>query len=269
MKQEADVKDKIAGEYGRWLASWSPSKSTVKARRTLAANRLAEWGTDGFTAENIQNWLGTSDFSAWSRATYHSHLTDLCAWMVAAGYLAADPMPDVRKPKRPKSVPRPLSDPEVARILAHAQGVERDWIVLALFSGLRAHEIAKLRGDDVGPTEIYVEGKGGVRASIPTHPDIWAMAERYDTKGHWFPGRTEGHVSANLVSQRVGHIFRELGIVGSVHRCRHTYGTRLLRKGVNIRVVQRLMRHSSLATTEVYLAVGDDELRDAIGQLSA
>jgi Phage integrase family len=49
-----------------------------------------------------------------------------------------------------------------------------------------------------------------------------------------------------------------------VHRCRHVYATRLLRSGVNIRVVQQLMRHASLQTTAAYTAVDEDELRDAV-----
>lgn len=259
----------IADKYGEWLASWSPSRRTVEARRSLAANRLDAWGLEGFTSETIQGWLGMSDFSAWSRATYYSHMIDFCAWLVAAGYLDVDPMPDVRKPKRPRSVPRPLSELEVTRVLATAQGAERDWVILGLLSGLRAHEIAKLRGVDVTETAIYVEGKGGVRAQIPTHPDIWAMAGRHSTVDYWFPGGDEGHVSGNLISQRVGKLFTGLGITGSVHRCRHTYGTRLIRAGVNIRIVQKLMRHASLATTEGYIDVSSDEMTEAIGRLTA
>lgn len=257
----------IVEQYGAWLASWSPSARTVKSRKTLAANRLRAWGLDGFTADNIQPWL--SEYRGWSRATYYSHMKDFCAWLVAAGHLAEDPMPEVRAPKRPGSIPRPLAEVEVDRVLNAATGEMRDQILLALLTGLRAHEIAKIRGEDVTEAQLYVEGKGEVRASLPTHPDVWAMAQRYPASGYWFPGRADGHVSANLISQNVGKLFRSLGISGSIHRCRHTYGTRLLRDGANIRVVQRLMRHSSLATTEVYTQVTDGDMRDAIGRLSA
>lgn len=263
------MNEEIADDYAAWLRSWSPSQRTVDTRRTLAANRLAAWGLEGFTTSNIQTWLGTSGFSPWSRATYYSHLRDFCAWLVATGRLAEDPMAGVRRPKRPKSVPRALTEAEVDRILAAATGKPRDWILLALLSGLRAHEIAKLRGQDVTEAHIYVEGKGDVLAAIPTHPEIWQLAQRYPRSGYWFPGRDNGHVVANTVSQQVSKLFRSLGISGSIHRCRHTYGTRLLRAGTNIRVVQQLMRHASLATTEIYTAVTEDDLRDAITRLTA
>lgn len=259
--------DNIVNEYAAWLRSWSPSKKTVDARRSLAANRLRAWGLTGFTATNIQEWL--SGFTGWSRATYYSHLRDLCAWMVAAGYLTEDPMEGVRKPKRPKPVPRPLTETEVVRVLSEARGEVRDWVLLALLSGLRAHEIAKIRGEDVSETHIYVDGKGGVRAALPTHPDLWTMAQRYPSRGYWFPGSDDGHVRPNAISIQVGKLFRSLGVSGSIHRCRHVYGTRLLKQGAHIRVVQQLMRHASLATTEVYTQVTDDDMRDAIGRLSA
>lgn len=258
----------IATEYAAWLASWSPSRRTVEARRSFANNRIKAWGIEGFTSENIQGWLGGFQ-GAWTRATYYSHMRDLCAWMVATGILEADPMEGVRSPKRPKSVPRPLAEIEVDRILAVATGEERAWILLGLLAGLRAHEIAKIHGRDVSETHIYVDGKGGVRAALPTHADLWDLAQTYPRHDYWFPGREDGHVTGNTISQRISKLFGGLGITGSVHRCRHTYGTRLLRAGVNIRVVQKLMRHASLATTEAYTAVSDDELVDAIGRLSA
>lgn len=259
----------IADEYEAWLTSWSPSKRTVNARTSLARNRLKAWGLDRFTTANVQAWINNPDLKPWSRATYYAHLCDFCAWAVAAGYLADDPMDGVRKPKRPKSVPRPLSEIEVTRVLTASTGEVHEWLVLGLLSGLRAHEIAKIRGEDVTQDTLYVEGKGEVRAALPTHPDIWQIAVRHDERGYWYPGTDDGHVSGNSISIRVGKLFREQGINGSIHRCRHTYATRLLRRGANIRTVQRLMRHASLATTQVYTDVSDDELRDAIGLLSA
>lgn len=257
----------IADEYGAWLASWSPSKRTVTARRSLARKMLREWGLDGFTSDGIQVWL--SGYTGWSRSTYYGHMRDFCAWMVAAGYLETDPMIDVRPPRRPKSVPRPLPESDVVRVIEAARDDERAWVLLALLAGLRAHEIAKIHGRDVTQTHIYVDGKGGIRSAIPTHPDLWLLAQEYPRADYWFPGSDEGHLTANTISRRISILFQSLGLTGSIHRCRHTYGTRLLRAGVNIRVVQQLMRHASLATTEAYTAVSDDEMTAAIGLLTA
>ena len=59
------------------------------------------------------------------------------------------------------------------------------------------------------------------------------------------------------------------GIEGSLHRCRHTYATELLRAGANIRVVQTLMRHASLSSTQIYTAVDENERREGIRRLGA
>lgn len=262
--------ERLIADYATWLRSWGASPKTVEARTVVARSRLKEWGIPGFTVENVQTWLARPDLSRWSRSTYHAHMKDLCAWLVATGHLSDNPMQDVRTPKRPSSLPRPLSEPEVARVLSVATGNRRTWIMLALLAGLRAHEIAKIRGEDVTADGIYVEGKGGVRATIPTHEDLWAIAQDYPRTGHWFPGRGDRpHINAQSVSLGVGDLFRTLGITGSIHRCRHVYGTRLLRAGVNIRTVQQLMRHADLSTTATYTAVDEDELRAAIGRLSA
>lgn len=263
------IADELSKQYGDWLRTWSPSPKTAKVRQALAHQVLEAWGLRGLTPENIQTWLGTSDFRPWTRSTYHAHLIDFCKWLVAMGYLKENPMDGVRKPKRPTSVPKPLTDVEVERALATAEPVVREWLQLALLAGLRAHEIAKIRGEDVTQVRLYVEGKGQVLAALPTHPDIWAIAEKHATNGYWYPGTEDGHITGNHVSVAVGKHFRSLGITGSIHRARHTYATRLLRDGQNIRVVQRLMRHASLATTQVYTAVSDDELAAAIGRLQA
>jgi integrase/recombinase XerD len=256
----------IVAEYERWLHSWGAAPKTVKARVNLARCRLFEWGLDGMTAENVTTFLGREELARWSRSTYHANLKDFCTWLVAAGYLAESPMddPTIRKPKRPRSRPRPLTEAEVTRVLSEARGRTRDWLILALCAGLRAHEIAKLRGEDVAAEGIYVMGKGGSPDVLPCHPDIRQMARRYPDQGWWFSNGAGGHITPDVVTVEVGRLFRRLGITGSIHRMRHVYATRLIRSGAHIRRVQRLMRHATLETTAAYTAVDEDELRDAI-----
>jgi integrase/recombinase XerD len=266
--REAQV---ISG-YETWLRSWA-SERTTKARVQLATACLREWGLAGMTSENITEMLGRpttkgTPKSRWSKATYHSHLKDFCGWLVASGHLDEDPMESVRAVKRPKSRPHPLSEVEVERLLSVVRGETRDWIVLALSTGLRVSEIAKLRGSDVTPRGIFVNGKGDLDAVIPCHPDVAEMAERYDTQGYWWPGSDDGHIPSQRITARVGEVFRAVGIEsGSIHRCRHTYATRLLRNGVNIRKVQKLVRHTNLETTAGYTAIDEDELAAAINTL--
>lgn len=258
----------VVEEYAQWMHSWAASEKTIHARVTLAKARIAAWGLDGFTPAHVQEFLGSNPaWSKWTRSTYHAHLKSFCEFLVAGGYLEESPMDDVRKARRPASAPRPLPEEDLARVIDAADGRTLDWILLALDEGLRAHEIAKLRGEHVSMTGLYVLGKGGKEATLPTHPDVWAMSSRYPRQGYWFPSPYGGHIKADTVSGIVSELFTSLGIEGSIHRVRHNYGTRLLRSGVNIRIVQKLMRHSSLETTALYTAVDEDELANAIRQL--
>jgi integrase/recombinase XerD len=114
--------------------------------------------------------------------------------------------------------------------------------------------------------QLYVLGKGGHKAFLPTHPLVWELAQTLPQTGWWFPSprSSAGHVPAVSVTTETTKVFTTNGIDGSIHRCRHTYATDLLRAGVNIRVVQTLMRHESLNSTMIYTAVDEDERRAAI-----
>lgn len=265
----------ILDEYAEWMRSWNASERTIEARQSMAKSRLEEWGLGGFTQANITAFLASPTRtgqakSAWTKATYHAHLTDICGWLMATGRIAANPMPDVRKSRRPKKRPRPLSEVDVARVLSVVEGPTRDWIMLALLAGMRAGEIARIRGEDVTVDGIFIHGKGDRSEELPCHALLWETAQRYPRRGYWFPGSKDGHMRPQQVSLVVGKLFDALGIEGSIHRVRHAYGTRLMRTpGVNIRTVQQLLRHSNLDTTANYTAVDEDELRSAINQLSA
>lgn len=260
----------LVSEYETWMRSWGASERTIKSRTDMARGRMKAWGgPQGFTSDRITDFLARPNLKQWTRSTYHAHLTSYCDWLVACGQLEDSPMRELRKPKRPRPNPRPLSEVEVQRVMAAVSGDVRDWILLALLAGLRASEISRIRGEDITPEGIYVMGKGEKPEVLPCHDDLWVMAQRYPRAGYWYPGNDEGHVRPQRISLVVGKLFESMEIDGSIHRMRHVYGTRLMRLGVNIRTVQKLMRHANLETTATYTAVDEDEKKAAINLLSA
>lgn len=272
----ARLEDLLA-RYENWMRANGWTERTVDVRRHMAERILFQWpDPTGITPADLMDWLGNLGSkrgripSQWTRATYHGHVRAFFRWLKADGIIESDPTASelFRRPKSPSGHPKPLTKSEESRALMAARGNVRAWLLLALRQGLRAHEIAKIRGEDVQEDMIYVRGKGGKEAHLPTHPDIWALAQRYPRRGWWFPSPAhDGHISGNAVTILVGRLFRQLQIDGSIHRARHSYGTTLLRAGANMRVVQTLMRHSSPATTALYTAVDEDELRAAINLL--
>lgn len=258
--------DQTMQAYEQWLRSWTSSKATIEARTTIALSRLRAWGgPQGITTERIEEWL--AEYDGWSKATYYQHVRSLCTWLHLSHRIDHNPSEPLTAPSQPKSLPRPLSRAQVDIVLNAATERQRAWLTLSLYAGLRAHEIAKLRGEDLADGMLYVRGKGGADAYLPIHAEVAALAQRMPETGYWFRGREDGHVSGATVSRSIGKLFESLGIEGSLHRCRHAFGTNLVRAGVHVRKVQRLMRHANLSTTAIYTALDEDELRDAINTL--
>lgn len=255
------------GKYRSWMRRRDASDNTIRQRLIFAEAWARRWKVWDVDADQIATWLAEWP-SGWTRCTYYSHLRSLYSWLHEAGHVEVNPMTDVRRPRTPRPKPRPLTATEMERAIRAATGDLRTHLLLGQLEGLRAHEIAKIRGEDVTVEYVYVIGKGQRAAAVPTHPDIWRLAQTYPATW-WFPSTVSasGHILADTVTQRVSRHFRALGITGSSHRNRHSFGTALMRSGANLRVVQELMRHSSLTTTAAYLGVDGNELTAAVGRL--
>jgi integrase/recombinase XerD len=259
-------------DFALWLRANGCSRNTIEDRLAHVAEFTRSHPSfPNVRPMHITAWLGREWLAQWTRATYYGHLRSYFTFAMENDLIDADPMARMRRPKGGKGIPRPLTPAQVDQVMDSATNANlHAWLTLGLFAGLRAHEIAKIRTGDVDQLNIRVVGKGAVGADIPTHPRIWALAMDHPGAGWWFPSRSEcGHVTSLSVSTLVSRHFKANGIEGSIHRCRHTYATELLRAGVNIRVVQTLMRHESLSSTQIYTAVDEDERIEGISRLGA
>jgi integrase/recombinase XerD len=250
------------------MRSWGAADRTISDRMTTIRVGLRQWGDPAdVTTEILARWLANVTFAQWTKVTYCYTLKSYFGWLSDTGRILSNPAAGLRTPKAPRDKPRPLTLAQVDTILTHSSGNLHAWLLIGLLSGLRAHEIAKLRGQDITEEEIFVLGKGRQEATIPTHRRLWELAQTYPRGGWLFPARkgtVSGHVAAQSVSTITTKYFRSVGIEGSIHRCRHTYATQLLPNGANVRVVQELMRHETLASTAKYTGVVADELSAAI-----
>lgn len=256
--------------YGEWLRDHDLSAKTITQRLEFFSRLVVQIDPATATTGDLSLWL--SQYEGWTRLTYLASLRSIGKFLVEAGVRDDNPAAGLRRGPNPDMDPRPFNADEEARILAAAAHRRHHgaWFLLGLRAGFRAHEAAKLDGQDVTRERVRVLGKGGKVCFIPTHPDIWDLAQHYPRSGPWFPSyRAAGHITGNYLSGRTSALLASVGLDGSFHRLRATYATSLLRAGVNIRVVQKLMRHESLNTTEHYLGVADDELTSAIATLGA
>jgi integrase len=147
----------------------------------------------------------------------------------------------------------------------------RAMILLGALAGLRCHEIAKVRGEDIDPIArtLRVTGKGGTRATLPLHPLLVEQAFKMPRRGYWFP--SDVSPAQPMQSRSVGNTIKSVmvraGIDGSAHQLRHWYGSALVGDGADLRTAQTLLRHTCLSTTAGYVQVKDHKRVEAIDRL--
>lgn len=220
------------------------------------------------TAEDVSSYMAAKPgWSANTRSTYFRHLRSWFDFLHQTGRTPTNPVAALRRPRARQGVPSPLTEREVAAVFA---GVHQDlWamMALALYAGLRAHEVAMFRAEQIRGQYLVVLGKGEKPARLPLATQLADLAYRMPGDGWWFPSSLSGtgHVTEDSISKRVAARFREVGVpTGSIHRLRHTYGTLVHRAHRDLLVTQRLLRHASVATTMIYAAVEDDDMASAL-----
>ena len=225
------------------------------------------------------------------------------AWCYRTSRVSADPAALLRPPKKRKRMPRAIDHATAARALASAGELsswpERDLVILALAlaCGLRLDEIARLRLDDVEgnpPIAVVVRGKGdkerrlglppvvqqALAAYLPTR-DARLAALRLEattvvvsSRPRPVRNRRGAVIGATVEASRdsviyvVDRVLRHLGARRDgvrVHALRHTFATLGLREGAfSLRQLQVALGHASLATTQIYTEVADEEIAAAM-----
>src|SRR3990167_159027 len=188
---------------------------------------------------------------------------------------------------KPKALRRPLARAERDALMAlPLAGAEAALRAVLYYAGLRDEEVCQLRLHDLsGPgrppdgarvaATVRVHGKGRRERVVPVHGDCWrlvedAAARRTDRTPSGF--LFEQHGGAPWTQRMIVRRVRALGQAATVpactpHRFRHTFATNLLEAGVDLRVIQELLGHESLATTEIYTQVVDQRRQEAVLRL--
>ena len=196
-----------------------------------------------------------------------------------------DPAAQVRPPTAGRRLPKALSLPEIEAIIvgagdgATAQSLrDRALIELLYATGARVSEIINLDIDDVRQplTALRLHGKGGKERVVPVGSFASEAVDGYLVRGRpaLLAGKSERKLFLNkrgggLSRQSAWEIVRGAAVKGGVttelspHSLRHSFATHLLDGGADIRTVQELLGHASVATTQIYTLVTIDRLREA------
>lgn len=259
-------------DWAQWMRAVGYTEATVTTRTKGIRTLQRHCGLSDprlIQAPHVISWLADQG-SPWSRATYWSSARTWFDHLIATRQRDDDPMELVPKPRQPKGVPRPVSERVVRKVLDAPPGHRAyAYVVMASYAGLRVHEIAKIRGEEIDwdTRWMFVCGKGNQEAWVPMHPIVQTLAQGMPDVGFWFPGTHDGHVSSDSVSRVIRNAFKAVGSSATPHQCRHLFGSAVLRACGNARVAQQLLRHESLASTQIYTKVSGEDMEAAVGML--
>jgi integrase/recombinase XerD len=259
--------------------------SFLSGRGITEVNEVEESTVRSFAASLSASTHGPDElpYRATSVARTLSTVRSFHRFLLREGVAERDPAAGLRQPKLPRSLPHPLSVDEVGRLLdAPAPGTPvglRDRALLELLygSGLRVSELVGLDVDDVDLEEgaVRVLGKGGKEREVPLGTFGRDAVRTYLTRARpVFAHERSG--GAVLLSQRGGRLSRQsvnrilaahvaaarIGRRVTPHSLRHSFATHLLEGGADVRVVQELLGHASVATTQIYTLVTEEHLRE-------
>lgn len=228
--------------------------------------------------------LVASGFAPGSVQRKVSTMRSFYRWLRIEGVLDNDPMFGVRGPRRERRLPRFLRTEEIETLIAAADGDKpnelRDRAILELLyaAGLRVSEVVGIdvRNVDFDDRTARVFGKGSKERMVMIGAPALRAIERYLRDGRpalvqgkqvaLFLNRDGGRLSQRAVQTMVRKYALKAGLDRSIHPhlLRHTFATHLLEGGAELRVVQTLLGHSNVNTTQIYTHVTEAAKRKAI-----
>jgi integrase/recombinase XerD len=278
------------------------SPHTLSAYARDLADAEAGVGAGGLLKADeaeIEAWfasLSTRGLSAATASRRRSAIRQFYRFALGEGWRADDPSRRIDAPKQGRTLPRTLGREEIERLLAAAGGREDGGaarmlalVEMAYASGLRVSELLALRVEAVrrDPAWLIVRGKGGKERLAPLNTaareaiTAWLAvreARRPVSKtgakapdSPWlFPSTgAGGHLTPRRFAQMLDQAAVDAGIDParvSPHVLRHAFATHLLEGGADLRVVQTLLGHADIATTQIYTHVATDRLTQVVNQ---
>lgn len=287
--EEIDFLDFLRGERGAAAATVSAyARSLAAFRQDVGADFPGWFAAD---RELYRSWLWQLTRRGQARTTLRrqfSALRSFNRWLVERRGLAQDPLDQIELPKLTRDLPVVLTQVQIETLLQAPFAVKltrqaprwlpwRDAAMLELFysCGLRLAELIALDVADVDPQRavLRVVGKGNKERMLPVGRPALEALSHYRT-------RAEVHSGPLFLSKRRRRLDRsavwplfqkyleiaQIPVPATPHKLRHSFATHLLDAGADLRSVQQLLGHESLATTQIYTQVSTQRMRDAYRQ---
>lgn len=287
-----DVQLQIIDAYldALWMEKGLSQNSMASYRFDL--KQLSEWlhgmgkGLLAATKYELEQYLGLlfeRKQSAKSVSRFLSCVRGFYRFQLRQSRILLDPTLDLQSPKLPRSLPKSLSEDDVERLLAEPNVEDalelRDKAMLELLyaSGLRVTELVSLQLGQVNMAQgvVRVMGKGSKERLVPMGEEALYWLKVYIQKGRsellagklndvMFPSRR----GTMMTRQTFWHRIKVYAVRSCIHKglsphtLRHAFATHLLNHGADLRVVQLLLGHSDLSTTQIYTHVARERLKE-------
>lgn len=258
----------------------------AKYRDYLDQNSFSELSITRSQLSDFLQWLNSQDLRAASSARILAAVRGYQKYLLLENLRTDDPSQQVKSPKLPKRLPKALTQAQVMSLLS-ASGPEpddetadvlrlRNRAILELMysSGCRVSEVAQLDLDEmVQGGWVRIRGKGSKERLVPVGSFAQRAIDAYLIRSRPLLSAKAGG-PALFLNQRGSRLSRQsiweiiqsagdgCGLSVSPHSLRHSFATHLIEGGADVRVVQELLGHASVATTQIYTLVTIDTLRE-------
>jgi Site-specific recombinase XerD len=283
---ERGYSPKTVDAYGYDLGKFSQFLATEPGSSGEGVQGIDQYAVKAFMSHLATNGYRNAN-SAVARGRKLAVLKSFFKYLASVGKVKTDPTANIKMPKTKQKEPSYLTEQEYKRLLrtvgktATVYFKERDMAIVTILlgMGLRLSELTALNVGDVGFDDgsIKITRKGGKERLLPANDEVMISIQRYlktreggSSQLPLFLSKRKRRIANASIWHLVKKYMRQAQIEKdklSPHTLRHTFATMLLRQGENILTIKELLSHRNLRTTERYLHIGDEDLKDAISKI--
>ncbi|MFZ4440567.1 MAG: tyrosine-type recombinase/integrase [Syntrophales bacterium] len=285
LKHAPSTCDTIAADYLEWVAMQQSPKTLKDKKLMLSGHILPFFGrmqpdhiTKSIVTAYKQKRKETTTRPTVGRAV-NLELLCLSAMLKwgAENNLCSPPEKFEPLPHK-KGLPSTISRSDCSKIISAMTGTSKALFATMYYCGLRFQEVTQLRPQDLSQDKTFfrVMGKGSRIRQVPIVDDLRAILAGIDTSGPWlFPSRvrdTSGNPHPLTdIRKPLETAMKKAGVEGKItpHKFRHSYATHLLESGADIRIIQKLLGHQQISTTQIYSHVSMNLMADTVAALNA
>ncbi|MBQ7409138.1 MAG: site-specific tyrosine recombinase XerD [Alphaproteobacteria bacterium] len=262
----------MSAEKGRSQKTLIAYSSDLKAAQSEIGDLL------NATNEDIQNYLSHLPDKPSSIARKASALRSFYKFLMLEKIITKNPTANLELPKRGRALPKYLSPQEIELLISSAGDTKnsvrlRCMIELLYASGLRVSELCELPMSANLGDKLLIHGKGAKERLVPMHEGAqyalhkWLELRDSDSK-YIFPSSAhDGHITRDGFFK----ILKKCALLAGIdqhrvspHVLRHSFASHLLAGGANLRVIQTMLGHEDISTTQIYTHVLPEKLRDTV-----